>query len=257
MGKIEFDSNNYIEFRLTNWDTNSLRMNTSEIVHFKSDTKTNGVKLLSLFEEFNIENKIELAYSRIDVNNRMIREIMLDKKFYQAEFSYEIIKNNLQKYENKLPVVTLIAFDGNQEKLNEIKSISKNSFDFSRFHDDVNIDITLARNRYWNWIDDLVSQKKEIYYIESKNKIIGIHVQDIVGKNANLILTGSAKGTSEISLPLWHSALLNLKSQGVEKCTTLISSSNIGVLNLYIYFQFKITTCLIGYHKKYNNDNPF
>jgi hypothetical protein len=255
MEKIWFDNNNYIEFRLTKWDTNSLGMNTSEIVGFNCDSIINGEKLVSLFEKFNVANKIVFTYGRINANDRMYRQILLKNKFYQAEVSYEIMKNNIQKYSNKLPIVSLIPFDGDLDKLNEIKLISKDSFDFSRFHDDVTVEMDLARNRYWNWIDDLVIQKKEIYYIESKNKVVGLHVQEIKENHANLILTGSAKGKSEISIPIWHSAILNLKERGVEKCSTLISASNIGVLNLYIYFQFKITSCLIGYHKKYKNEN--
>jgi hypothetical protein len=251
------DEQNFIHYRLTPWDKNSLSLNTSEITSFNATDINNARLLLQNFEDFNKANKINFCYVRINAENILLKLTLIQQGFYQAEVSLEIYKTNIHNYNIRLPTVELIKLDYRDEAtIKCLSTLARDSFDFSRFHDDVNISIERSRDRYYNWIYDLVYQKKEMYYVESKGDVVGFHVQEQLSEeHTNLILTGAKKGKSELALPLWHSALLNLKDRNIKTVSTLISANNVGVLNLYIFLQFKVKATLIGMHKRYLNDS--
>lgn len=251
--QLIIDEKNFIHYRLTPWDKNSLSLNTSEITSFSATDIKNATILLQNFEDFNKSNSIDYCYGRVNAENNLLKQTLILHGFYQAEVSLEIFKTNIHNYNVKLPKVEMIKLDyGDETNIETLRTIARDSFNFSRFHDDVKISIESSRNRYYNWISDLVKQQKEIFYVLSKGDIVGFHVQEVVSEDhANLILTGSKNGKSELSLPLWHSALLNLKDRNIKTASTLISANNIGVLNLYIFLQFKVKAALIGMHKIY------
>lgn len=254
---VEIDKENSIACRLTPWDSKTFGFETAEITSFKCNDLNLGIKLMRELDVFVAQHSIKFIYTRIKSENRIEKEILIKYGFYIAESSLEIFKNNLAKYQFKLPTVSILPFSKEDDTIvNDIKLIARDSFDYSRFHDDVNIEEEKARLRYFNWIDDLLSQGNEAYYIEYKGEIIGFHFQRIKGDHADLILTGCKKGKSELSVPLWHSVFLNLCSRGIKECSTLISSSNAPIINLYIFFQFKVRSSLLGLHKFCNeHDN--
>ena len=151
--------------------------------------------------------------------------------------------------EPKLSKLQLVQAE--EKDLEEIRLIAKNSFNYSRFHEDFNIAREASEMRYYYWIDDLVRQGKEIYICKLKNEIVGFHIQEIVENKARMILTGCKKGKEVLALSLWQEVLHNLKLREIKCAETLISASNIGVLNLYIYFRFKVVRTLFGMHILY------
>jgi hypothetical protein len=137
------------------------------------------------------------------------------------------------------------------EDYEAIKTISRDDFDHSRFHEDINIDRELARTRFYNWVEDLIRQEKEIYVVRLKGEIIGFNIQHVEGDTAHIILTGCKKSKSVLSVALWQAVIMDLKERNIRNFATLISAANTGVFNLYCYFQFKVMNTLVGMHRFY------
>lgn len=252
MPEYLIDKENFIRYRLTPWDTQSLKLKTSEILNVQYSDTQNLNNLIRHFEEFNRINGINFSYTRVDCNDLLQKKLLMAKGFYIGETSLEIGFNNLKSYNKTLPTVKLESLDPqNLSDIEAIKEIARDSFSHSRFHDDPFIPNEAARARYFNWITDLITQKKEIYILKNKGEIIGFHVQQVNDKQADLIITGCKIGKTALSIPLWHTVLLILKESGVISVKTLISCANVGVLNLYVFFNFKIMRSLVGLHKKY------
>jgi hypothetical protein len=248
------ENNSTLIFKLTPWDTKSLKLNTIEITTFELFSELDFDPIYNSFLKHCSLYNTQFVYLRIDFENKILRRLLMNKGFYVGEMSYHIIKRKLNIYSQHLPIVNLknVREDKNiEEIINQIANFTRDSFNYGRFHDDVFIPNLNASNRYYNWIYDLVTQDNEFYYIESKNEIIGFHVQKLVGSNTlEMILTGAKKGKSEVAIPLWHSVLKNAKERGIDTVETIISSSNIGVINLYSYFGFRFNKSLVGLHKK-------
>lgn len=238
-----------ISYRLTPWDEKSLRMKTAELTVDK--------ELVNFEEEFlSLEKKlkeegVQFIYTRISSENFALRNAIQQAGFYFAECSQTVERNKIHKFEKER--FPSLAFELLEEKrLSEIKELAKKSFDFSRFHEDVKIPIEFSRERYFNWIDDLVSQNATIHQATVGDKLVGISIQkeDMDKKQSDLILAGCAKGNELYVMSLWNEILQYNKEQGIRKMKTLISASNVGVVNVYAHFGFKFKQTLLGFHKK-------
>lgn len=249
---VEIDSSNQFKWRLTPWDARVFSVNTLEILDFTCDSTDTGRELIIRLRDLVRGNKIGFAYLRLPSDDRLARLLFEQAGFYLAEISIELQKKGLQKYNLKFPNVELLPLEAdNVEAVAAVKEIARDSFDFGRFHDDILIDVHESRLRYFNWIDDMLKQNVDAYYIKHRDEIVGIHFHRVHGESAELILTGCRKGNSTLAIPLWHSVFEKLKQIGVKECTTMISASNAPVVNLYTIFQFKATRSLLGLHKQF------
>jgi hypothetical protein len=244
-----------IYFRHTPWDEKSLGIPTAEILEIKYENQDDFESAFIKFEKICSDNKIRFVYTRIDFENKSLRRLLMIRGFYVGETSLQITKKNINKYDLKLPMLTLNDLRRSSKMdlvFNSLCEIARDSFDYGRFHDDVFIDNSLARKRYLNWMQDLIEQDNEIYYFESKGEIIGFHIQKLLNPvAAELVFTGAKKGSTGIAVPIWHSVLINLRDRGIAEANTLISGSNIGVMNLYSLLGFSFNKSLIGLHKRF------
>ena len=109
----------------------------------------------------------------------------------------------------------------------------------------------IGRQRSANWIDDLWNQANEKFVWQKNDEVVGFHFQKVFAEEgrADLILSGVRAKESMLAVFFWASFLEMLKQRSIKRADTLISTANLGVLNLYIYFQFKVKETLFGFHK--------
>lgn len=245
-----------IDYRLTPWDEKSIGLKTAEIIINKiGNYKNFKTKYYSI--ELDLMNLgIEFIYTRINCDDIKLRYAIQDCGFYYAETSIEVFNNNVKKFQkNKLPKISYeIAAD---DEYVIIKKIASESFNYGRFHEDTNVSFSKAQIRYYNWIDDLIEQKAEIYVAKVGDTIVGFNIQKTNhSENSTvLVLAGCNTGAEIFASSLWNEIISHNKSNNINKISALISASNIGVFNLYINFGFKIKNTCFGFHKKLNPKN--
>jgi hypothetical protein len=239
-----------IEYLLTPWDTKSLGFNTAEI-NINGYTEFQNFKEdYSIFENELVKCNVKFIYTRVSNLDKHLRNFLQKAGFYFVETSIELNLNKLSNFERrKLPKIEYkIAA---KDDLAFIKNIARDSFNFGRFHEDVNISITKSRLRYFNWIDDLVKQNAEIYVAKIGGSIIGFNIQksDYSKKTTTLVLAGCKQGAEIFSMSLWNEIIDENKTKGINQISALISASNIGVFNLYLNFNFIVKNTYFGFHK--------
>ena len=52
-----------------------------------------------------------------------------------------------------------------------------------------------------------------------------------------------------LAMPLWVTALESLAARDIQRCTTLVSAANTGIINLYARLGFQFNTSLTGFRK--------
>lgn len=242
---------NEINYLLTPWDEKSLDFKTAEVTINKY-TNFNQFELNYKDLESNLlDLGVEFVYTRVCSSDLLLRDYIQKVGFYYVETSVELKYINLKNFEKKkLPKISYKLAE--IDDIENIKSIASDSFNFGRFHEDVNISISKSRLRYYNWIDDLIIQKAEIYVAKVGDNIIGFNIQksDYIKKETQLILAGCKVGAEIFTLSLWNEILNTNKNNELNKISTLISASNIGVFNIYLNFDFNINNTYFGFHKK-------
>lgn len=252
MDKITIDDNNFLTCRYTPWDERAFNLLTNEIMEINYNNEKYLENLLKLYDDFSIFNKIKFSYTRIDSQDTLLRNTIQKKGFYYAETSYKVSLSKLKKIDFDSIIKTDLKLDiPTKEDIDQIKIISKNDFHYSRFHEDRNIDIDKARIRYYNWVDDLVNQKKMFLIYKHQNEVISFLIYDIYEDICNLILGGSKSDAGIMSYYFWSAFLKYFQKKEIKKINTIISASNLGILNLYSKFGFNFEKTLIGFHKLY------
>jgi hypothetical protein len=252
MQKIEIDSRNFILFRPTPWDTKVFGFNTNELKRFQYEDSDLLVRLLELLDVYNRRNNIRFIYIRIDANDKVLKKQLQEFGFYYAETTLYLTKKDLQQSEFclktkcNLPLIT-----PGEDDFIQIKEIAKNDFSYGRFHEDPYIDTVKARNRYVNWIDEMIKENKEFLVHKRNNTVAGFHVQSIFADICDMILTGTRKELSMISYYFWATVLEDLRRRGIREVGTMISASNVQIVNLYSFFDFRFEKSLVGFHKFY------
>lgn len=242
-----------IDYRLTPWDEKSIGLKTAEIIINKISDYENFEKTYYSIESDLINLGVEFIYTRINCNDVKLRFAIQDCGFYYAESSIEVVNNYVKKFQkNKLPKISYEKATDNYE-YDVVKKIASESFNYGRFHEDINVPFSKAQIRYYNWIDDLIKQKAEIYVAKVGDTIVGFNIQKTnYSENSTvLVLAGCNTGAEIFASSLWNEIISHNKSNSINKISALISASNLGVFNLYINFGFKIKNTFFGFHKKF------
>jgi len=241
-----------IVYRLTPWDTKSLGFKTAEILAIDYTLAEDSVlsELDIILTELT-QKEVKFVYVRVDGQFLQLRKILQEKGFYFAECSQFLSKNKIQRYERAKNLPNLSMSEPLENDIQLIKDFARDSFKFSRFHEDKTIAIEKANLRYYNWIDDIRDQNLDIKIFKSNDKIIALSIQENNPNNtqAKLVLAGCGLGSEIYALSLWNEIIDYNKSKGIRKLTTVISASNIGVANIYSYYGFKVDKTLFGFHK--------
>jgi hypothetical protein len=240
------------EYRFTPWDSASFGFKTAEIIYIDTSKSYEDIKQKYFILEKELKlNGVDFIYTRISSKDFKIRFVIQQLGFYFVECSQIVSKSRVQGFtKQKFPKIQLETI--RKSEIDFVKNIVRESFNFSRFHEDSNIPEELSRKRYYNWIDDLIKQNALIQVGKVGNKIVGINIQKVNFETlkSELILAGCSAGNELYVLSLWNEILSYNKELGILKIKTLISTSNIGVANVYSYYGFKVEQTLFGFHKK-------
>lgn len=248
MEKI-YVGDSWIEYRETPWDRKSFGVQTKEIMDVHYEQERDLTELVDRFEA-TLEPEA-LVYFRRDSNDLTVKKVMLSKGYYIAECACLMKLARFKKvdfskiYKNDLPLDTHY----NEEDIRQLQQIARESFHYSRFHEDPFIDLEKAKLRYENWILDLVEQGKKLFLYRSGDEIISFLFYEVIDKKANLILGGSKDGYGMMTLYFFSTILTRFQQEGIKKIEVMISASNLGILNTYITFGFTDQTTFFDYHK--------
>lgn len=250
--RIIISNDSFLEYRDTPWDEKIFGINTMEILKIVYQKESHINILIQLFKE-NYGEKESLFYYRTFSNDKLVHKCLIENGFYNTETSLLLNQPKVQKTDfEKISKVHLLLenkiVDNNE--INIIKEIAKNSFDYSRFHEDPFLEESLCRQRYINWIDDLILQNKKILLYKNDNKeIISFMFYTLNENKACLILGGSRRENGLLTPAFFTSVMNNLKNQGVKKVEVTISASNIVIFNIYITLGFIIKNTMFDFHK--------
>jgi hypothetical protein len=249
MQTIKINELNYISFDNTDWNSKALGYDTNEIYDMQFDSIDLGIELISQFEKYCDTNKIVYTSLRIKPDSKLKKELLEKCGYISVETSLYVtntiknIKTNdfLEKFSFTIRECTI-------EDVVAVKEIASNDFNYGRFFEDAMIDVKSAKIRNSNWIDDLL-KKSKILIGESNGKVFGFmslkHTNNIV----NLEFGGVDSNFSHLAYSFWYRIFKQLESEGTTHINALISANNIGILNLYSFFDFKFKNSYIGYRK--------
>lgn len=180
-------------------------------------------------------------------------------RFMENQF---LLSKDLSEYES--PVILNNSFVSRVEIKKEVDAweeiidlISVDMFNTDRIYLDPQLENSVSSKRYKNWIRDLVSNPDAHLFATYENdKIIGFGI-DIWNEKKKIVrgLLGgifSDKIESGYSFYLWDQSLKFNKNHGFKKFVTSISSNNARVLDIYMYFGYKIYNQYYVLRKIYN-----
>jgi hypothetical protein len=246
---MEYKTNyGIIKYHDTPWNTKVLHGKSLEIDSIESGEDNAKNALLEFCSQKSKESYV-LITSRIPATLINLKQLYFNCGFIAVEHTLDVSMsgmdlNRISAIANKFPVV---VEDYVPEDIADIEEIAALEFNFGRFHEDPFISPTIAKNRNKNWIEDLIHQKSTIKVIRKKNSVVGFMAYSIKEDRAELILGGVKEKYRHLAYGFWANILLGLN--GAKEIHTLISSSNIDVLNLYSYFGFRFENPQIGFHK--------
>ena len=239
-----------LELRLTPWDRKALGMVTAEITRLHALQAEALPVLLDAAQQWCRQHDVAYLFGRIDANDHLHRAGLLDHGFAFVEVSMTVSRNGFAELpavpRGMLPALRPATVDD----IPMLRQIAEQDFVHGRFLEDPAIPQPLARRRTANWIEDMVHAGL-VQTAEARGTVIGFHAErvDAANHHANLLLTGASSKYAMLALPLWVTALQSLQQRGVQRCTTLISAANTGVINLYARLGFQFNSSLTGFRK--------
>ena len=250
MSSVISINNSSLVYRKTPWDNKVFNIETKEILNIDYQSIDDIEKLIQSFESTFDNNG--LMYFRVDSNERILKEKLLSNGYYICETSINLISKNIQRFDfNKIFKKDYILNSNlNIDYIEQLKEICFSSFNYSRFHEDPFLKKEESKERYRNWIGDLVKQNKKILFYE-KNKIVySFMFYEIIEKDTVTLLLGGSKNSFGQMTPIFWTSVFNfLKNKGIKTINVTVSAANITILNLYLMNGFLIKNSTLDYHK--------
>lgn len=242
--------NGHIVARLTPWDQRALGFGTAEITSIQAMAIDNALTLLDQVEAWARLHDVGYLFGRIPAEATLLRIAMERRGYSMVECSLTLSRSGFSGLPTIPARMRPRCRPATHNDLPTLQAMAREDFHHGRFLEDPAINRDLAARRTVNWIGDLFDQEL-LQAVESNNKVIGFHAEriDDDGQHADLILTGAASRYSMLALPLWVCALERLDARRVQRCSTLVSAANTGVVNLYARLGFHYDTTLFGYRK--------
>jgi len=239
-----------ITARLTPWDERALGFGTAEITRLDADIVADATHLLDDVHIWARDHDVRYLFGRVDANAHLLRGALQAGGFQFVETSLTVSRNGLGKLP-RVPLGMLPTLRRSVESdVPTLRRIAQEDFGHGRFLEDPAIDEARSRVRTANWIEDLAIGGLA-YTAESRGRIIGFHAERIHAddRRAELLLTGAAAPYAMLAMPLWVTALTSLAERNIERCNTLVSAANTGVVNLYAQLGFQFNSSLTGFRK--------
>lgn len=244
------DQSQFIEVRRTHWNDMVMARSTCEIIDCCPDSSEFHTLLQQAMEYIKYSG-FEYVQARV-VHIREKRHTLEQAGFYYTELSYELSFCNPKAYmfDRDLSSRLVLTPAQSLQEIDFIKATARDNFKHGRVLEDLNIDFSAAQQRTANWIDVLANAPHELWIAKYGDKLVGFHAQrpSAHGNELDWILTGTCSAFSMLSVPLWHAAFKMAQDRDIKLIKTVISAANVGVLNLYNLFPFRVDKALCGYH---------
>lgn len=250
---LALDPEHVLRYRATPWDERIFGFPTAELLEVKYRDPARIPDLLAAFDSANAESGVRMVITRIDANDRALKEELARSEFRYVETSLVMANDAIDEhaFENFFKrTVPLTPAEGPQD-IEQIRVIARDGFQYSRYHEDVRIEESRARARYYQWIDDLVAQGKHILVYRSAGRVAAFMAYDAGADEVDLVLGGSAPGRGFVAPPFWASVLARLRDEGHRSAVARISAANVRVLRLYIRLFFSVRSVDLGFTKLY------
>lgn len=236
--------------RLTPWDQRALGFKTAEITDLGADDSGDGDGLLAATEEWCSTQSVRYLFGRIDADDRLCRSLLLARGYQFVETSLAVSRSGFSNLPAVPKGMAPQLRPATSADIAALRIIAAKDFSHGRFLEDPAINLGCAADRTANWTEDLVNEGLA-YVAETRGEIIGFHAERVrvESSSAELLLTGTACKYAVLALPLWVIALQSLAERDIQRCTTLISAANTGVLNLYARLGFQFNSTLLGFRK--------
>jgi hypothetical protein len=249
MQNIKINDSNYISFDNTDWNSKALGYGTNEIYDIQFDSIDLGVELISQFENYCNDSKIKYTSLRIKPDSKLKKELLEKCGYISVETSL-YVANTIKNIKNNdfLEKFSFSIRECEVGDVNTVKQIASNDFNYGRFFEDAMIDINSAKIRNSNWIDDLL-KKSKVLVGECNGQVFGFMSLKYTDKTINLEFGGVDSNFSHLAYSFWYRIFKQLESENITHINALISANNIGILNLYSFFDFKFKNSYMGYRK--------
>lgn len=230
------------------WNINVLGGKSLEIDSIKPNSSKVD-NLISAFCKKKSKESYVLVCARYNASQINLKKLYLLNGFVTVEHTLDVYtcSLDLKKVEyicNRFPVY-VEDYTNNDTK--EIEDIAMEEFKFGRLFEDPFIDPLKAKKRSRFWIRDIINEKATIKVIKKKNIVLGFMYYKIEDNCIDLVLGGMKDKHRHLAYGFWANILMSLKDY--DEIHTMISSSNIDILNLYSYFGFKFKNAQFGVHK--------
>jgi hypothetical protein len=127
-------------------------------------------------------------------------------------------------------------------------AIGRDAFNYSRFHEDPFVNVSLARRRIQRWVEDLLRQRTPIWVHRGEAGVDAFVAFAREESAVELILAGSAADRGFLTPGFFASFMRRFREQGTQKAGTMISAANRVVLDIYAQLGFRTEQTLFGYH---------
>lgn len=244
--------NGDVKCRTTPWDRKIFQRDTFEL-EFLAQSERNPEFLTSTLLKITDVQKPSLFYGRVETNSLVHKRALFDAGFFSCETQFEIRRGGISRFScpSELGTKRLNVTLGIPEDYDEIITIAGDVFNYSRFHEDPYIDPMLCQHRMASWAADLKKQNTPL--LVSRNRAgkldAFLYYKEIGADSIELVLGGSLPGKGVLTPFFWASFLEFFRQKGINTVTTKISAANIVIVNIYIFFGFKVSKVLVDFHK--------
>lgn len=248
MEGITLDSANFLNYRNTPWDSKVFGYSTNEILEIKWSNEETLNTMLNSFEDICSNNGVMFTNFRVHPNHFQVRKALSELGYINVETSLKVERrmNNFKPENYKIGRLKfeLIKYSGEFKR--DLQAVSFEIFNHGRFFEDPNISKEHANIRNRNWVNDLIKGSK-IYLGLINSHVVGFMSFNIINERATLQLGGVKHPI--YAYPFW----LRVFSEIIDKYNAshvsgMVSASNLRILNLYSFFDFKFSETYLGYH---------
>lgn len=253
MKTLSLDPEHAVRYRATPWDERVFGFPTAELLEVKYRDPARIEDLLTAYDRINADAGVRLVCTRIDANDRPLKEALARRDFHYVETSLVMANEAIGKYafEKLFKRTVPLSKVESAGDIEQIRVLARDGFEYSRFHEDSRIDIERARERYYRWIDDLVAQGKQMLAYKAAGRVAAFMACEVHDGEVDLVLGGSAPEQGVVAPYFWASLLARLRDEGHRAVTARVSAANVRVLRLYISLFFNVRSVDLGFTKLY------
>lgn len=122
------------------------------------------------------------------------------------------------------------------------------TFHFGRFAEDPAIPPEVNPRRQADWMEGLLGGRAQVLVTGPSPHPGAFMAFTTADGAADLVLGGTRPDQAVLALPFWTAILLHLKQAGIRRVDTVVSTANLGVVNLYGRLGFQAHETLVGLH---------